>query len=1246
MNKLSPSTQKIMSRLGITCLLLVATLFRVNAQNLILNPGFELGTGDNFTNWNKYNGNSLLLAATPAESRTGSRALKATVDGTQSNAGQPYSVQFVTDDITTTIGTSYTFKVYVKGSTAGTGVFRFSTQPNAQYSANFNVTTGYTQVSWTFTANVAATKIVMDLGANQNTYFFDDAELAVTATPPASTSIIPNPGFQLGAGDVFTNWTKQNGASLLTAATPAESRTDGRALKVNVTGTQANAGQPWSVQMISDDIPTTVGASYTFKVYVRAATLNSSSNIRFSTQPSALYSADYAITDGYVELTWTFTANVAMTKMVLDLGANANTYFLDDMELLPPSTLPVTSTLMNPGFELGSGNNFNNWTKQNGASLLLESTLAQARTGNRALKATVTGTQSNAGQPWSVQMISDSVLTTIGESYTFKVYVKADNAGTAAIRFSTTPSALYSADYDVTTGYTQLVWTFIANTAKTRIVFDLGANVNTYYFDDVEFGVTTVAATSALLNPGFELGTGDVFTNWTKQNGVALLVAASPSESHSGLRALKATITGTQSNAGQPWSVQMISDSVATTIGSTYIFSAYVKADAAGSGAIRFSTTPNAKYSGDYNVTTGYTLVTWTFVANAAKTRIVLDLGANVNNYYLDDLSLVEQVVVVPSILANGGFETGGPGNNFTNWGKWNDPSGNTIQETTTTGEFKSGLRGVKVVVASAGNPWEVQLVSDPVYTLPGARYIFKVYAKAATAGSTIRFSTQPNALYSEDYNVTTGFTQFSWTFTANSTNTRIVFDLGKFANTFYLDDATLTPDCSSPSFTPPVAQTPIATGKNKFLGCIYSTAQLPNADKYFNQVAPENSGKWGEVEGTEGVYDFTSVDAAREYAKVHNFPFRYHVLLWGSQQPTWLKPMNDVQKVAKIKAWMQAVANHYDGSTNAKAKLEYIEVFNETLNDPPNNTTNPHPSYGFPGADNTNDGGSGDYVNALKSLNTELGTTAGTYDWIVNAFKLARQYFGCETKLMINDYAIENTPLAMADYTSIIQLLKNDNLVDVVAMQTHTFGTQVYGAGLPADYTANTANLTANLNVLAAKGYPVMITEFDVDGDVSLDVLGNRITTGTQADKDAFQASEYERIFNVYWNHPSVIGITLWGYRDGHWRSGNAAYIMDPCSGAERPAMTFLNTTIRASTPSALSTSFNVTGVMKSKQTGNWSDPATWSCGRLPSVVEDVTISVGHTVNIIDANAKAKKVNNNGQLNFSNSSAKLGLME
>jgi hypothetical protein len=179
-----------------------------------------------------------------------------------------------------------------------------------------------------------------------------------------------------------------------------------------------------------------------------------------------------------------------------------------------------------------------------------------------------------------------------------------------------------------------------------------------------------------------------------------------------------------------------------------------------------------------------------------------------------------------------------------------------------------------------------------------------------------------------------------------------------------------------------------------------------------------------------------------------------------------------------------------------------------------------------------------------------------------------------------LNEYGIESSAAMNAEYRELIELLKQDNLIDVIGLQTHSFSTQIYGAYTPASIAASNVNLTNNLNNLASTNIPIMVTELDIDGDVSLDANGNRVTTGTQADKDNFQKAEYERIFSIYWNHPSVVGVTLWGYLTGHWRTEQMAYLVDPCSGNERPALRdFLNntlnntpTSIRASASPALS--------------------------------------------------------------------------
>jgi GH35 family endo-1,4-beta-xylanase len=1125
------------------------------AQNLLSNPGFELGSGDNFTNWAKTNGATYLTATTaPTEIHGGTRALKSAGPGF---AGQQYQVQLVGDAAATTIGSSYTFKIWIKAATAG-GTVRFSTQPSAMYSADMSVPDGvWTQLSWTFTANVASTQIALDLGQSNVVYFIDDAELALSPV-----NLVPNASFENGSGDIFTNWTKQNGASYLTATTtPAEVHAGSRALKSAGPGF---AGQQYQVQLLSDAIPTTIGTSYTFKIWVKAATAGGT--IRFSSQPSALYSADLSVPDGvWTQLSWTFTANVANTQIALDLGQSNVVYYLDDMEMLgspaPAPTVNLTNFAPNFSFEDGTGNMFTNWTELNGAGSFFETTVAgEVKVGLRALK--VISAIADPGNPWKVQLGSAYLNTPIGKNFSYSIYIKVAS-GTGKVRISTiSPLANYgaygySATTDIGTEWQKITLNFVPVEATTRIAIDLGGAANTYFVDDLKL---TSSDAIIVANGDFELGAGDNFYNWQKTNGAAFLTSTT-TETQAGTRALRAEVTGTQANAGQPWSVQIKNDAVATTVGNQYTFSVWAKAAAAG-GQIRFSTDPSPQYSANFDVTTEWKKFSWTITANTTATNFLLDIGKDAGVYFIDDISIVPAVA---NLIVNGSFELG-TANDFTNWGKWNGAA--NITATTTLAEVNEGARAVKVINPAAGNPWEVQLVSDPMATVVDKNYIATIYVKSMMGGELIRYSTNATAgaQYGPDFTTTTGWTAMTWTFKANDASTRIVLDMGKSAGTFYVDNITVVEaDACAIKYQIPAGQTPIATGKNKFLGMIYSSAQSPNLNKYFNQVTPENSGKWASIEGTEGVYNFTEVDAAREYAKVNNFPFRFHVLVWGNQQPAWLKPMTDPQKVTKIKAWFQAVANHFDGSTNARAKLEYIEVANEIINDPPSMGSNGVYS------DNTNDSGSGGYVNALKSLNVELGTTPSEWDWVVNAFKLARQYFPCETKLVLNEFNAETNYLNITDkYVEIINLLKADNLIDVAGLQAHSFSTRKYNAG--QSFEDHTLFLKSKIDQIAETNIPLMITELDIDGDTD----DTYTVTSDKAISDAFQKSEYERIFGLYWNHPSVIGITLWGWRTGHWRTDQKAYLIDPCSEDERPALKeYLNNTL-ANNPSSVRASAN----------------------------------------------------------------------
>lgn len=323
----------------------------------------------------------------------------------------------------------------------------------------------------------------------------------------------------------------------------------------------------------------------------------------------------------------------------------------------------------------------------------------------------------------------------------------------------------------------------------------------------------------------------------------------------------------------------------------------------------------------------------------------------------------------------------------------------------------------------------------------------------------------------------------------------------------------------------------PLAEGHIKFLGGIYSTPQSPNLTAYFNQITPENASKWGSAEATRDVMNWTEVDAAYALAKQNGFPFRFHVLLWGNQQPTWIATLPAADQLAEIEEWMQAAAARYPNA-------DYVEVVNEPISDPPDGIDT-----------NGNAASDGNYMNALGGS----GTTG--WDWILTAFRMARRTFPATTKLVLNEYSITNDDAKMTRYIGIVNLLKAENLIDVVAVQAHSFSTKSYSGNLPA----TSAQTKANLDRLAATGVPIMVTEMDIDG-------------GTPAaPDDATQLSEYQRIFPIFWQHPSVVGITMWGYRRQLWRDAQGAYLIRS-DGTERPAMEWLRTYLTTGAPTITS--------------------------------------------------------------------------
>jgi len=299
----------------------------------------------------------------------------------------------------------------------------------------------------------------------------------------------------------------------------------------------------------------------------------------------------------------------------------------------------------------------------------------------------------------------------------------------------------------------------------------------------------------------------------------------------------------------------------------------------------------------------------------------------------------------------------------------------------------------------------------------------------------------------------------------------------------------------------------PLATGKSKLLGC--SIRSVPATfGNYWNQVTPEDAGKWGSVEGTRDSYNWSPLDNIYNYAVNNNFPFRYHTLVWGQQQPGWINSLDVATQRAQIEEWFQLVGARYP-------KMAFVDVVNEPFNAPP----------------------------AYKQALGGDGVTG--WDWVITAFQWARKYCAPGVKLFLNEYNVLHSNPATTNYLALIDTLKVRGLIDGIGIQGHYFEFKSFAGGTPS-YTWPIATIESNLNRLVATGIPVHITEFDIN----------------EADSN-IQLQNCQTYFPLFWDNPGVTCITLWGYLEYYvWKQN--AFLID-WRGARRPALDWLITYVRS---------------------------------------------------------------------------------
>jgi endo-1,4-beta-xylanase len=282
--------------------------------------------------------------------------------------------------------------------------------------------------------------------------------------------------------------------------------------------------------------------------------------------------------------------------------------------------------------------------------------------------------------------------------------------------------------------------------------------------------------------------------------------------------------------------------------------------------------------------------------------------------------------------------------------------------------------------------------------------------------------------------------------------------------------------------------------GVTKFVGNITTQGQVrSDLINFWDQITPENEGKWGSVEPNRNQMNWAGMDRIRDYARQHGIPYKQHTFVWGAQQPSWIGGLSESEQRAEVEEWIRLFCERYPD-------VAMIDVVNE----PPPHTTPV-------------------YMNALG------GAGSSGYDWIVQAFRWARQY--CPNAILIlNDY---NTIEFQGD---------NNNIIDIT--------NRIKAAGAPIDGVGAQAHGTANMTAAAVETFinriasmtslPVYITEYDLN----------------IAD-DNRQREVMQSQFTMFWNNTNVKGITLWGYVSGATWLPNTGLMSS--TGQQRPAMVWL---------------------------------------------------------------------------------------
>ncbi len=279
-----------------------------------------------------------------------------------------------------------------------------------------------------------------------------------------------------------------------------------------------------------------------------------------------------------------------------------------------------------------------------------------------------------------------------------------------------------------------------------------------------------------------------------------------------------------------------------------------------------------------------------------------------------------------------------------------------------------------------------------------------------------------------------------------------------------------------------------------------------------FNSISPEDALKWRSVHPARGKYTFDVADKYVEFGVKNGLGIVGHTLIWHSHTDPWIsvnekgEQLNRDEMLHVMKEHITTVMGRYRG------KIKGWDVVNEAFNE------------------------DGTYRNS--KWHEIIGE-----DFIVKAYEYAHEA-DPSAELYYNDYNLFK-PAKRAAVVKLLKKLKEKNI-------------PLKGVGEQGHYylqTPTVAEVEAAVLDLASTGYPVSITELDVNvlpkpaGQLTAEVSAtlaydekwNPYVKGLPDTTARKLAHKYSTLFAMFHKHRDKIArVTFWGLTDGDsWLNG-----------------------------------------------------------------------------------------------------------